>query len=103
MSRMREFKLPCAATGVSCSRNRALAHKGLDLYVYLKKKKAQGRNSSRESIGLLVVPQDGIEPPHPAYKTGPLPLRIQGQIVGGATETRTQNPDYAERQISNLL
>ena len=25
-----------------------------------------------------LVPQDGIEPPHPAYKTGPLPLRIQG-------------------------
>jgi hypothetical protein len=25
------------------------------------------------------VPQEGIEPPHPAYKTGPLPLRIQGQ------------------------
>ena len=27
------------------------------------------------------MPQDGIEPPHPAYKTGPLPLRIQGQIL----------------------
>jgi hypothetical protein len=26
------------------------------------------------------VPQAGIEPTHPAYKTGPLPLRIQGQI-----------------------
>ena len=25
-----------------------------------------------------LVPQEGIEPPHPAYKTGPLPLRIQG-------------------------
>ena len=27
----------------------------------------------------LLVPQEGIEPPHPAYKAGPLPLRIQGQ------------------------
>ena len=27
----------------------------------------------------ILVPQEGIEPPHPAYKTGPLPLRIQGQ------------------------
>ena len=26
-----------------------------------------------------LVPQEGIEPPHPDYKTGPLPLRIQGQ------------------------
>ena len=25
-----------------------------------------------------LVPQAGIEPTHPAYKTGPLPLRIQG-------------------------
>lgn len=28
---------------------------------------------------ILLVPQVGIEPTHPAYKTGPLPLRIQGQ------------------------
>jgi len=28
-----------------------------------------------------LVPQEGIEPPHPDYKTGPLPLRIQGQIL----------------------
>ena len=35
--------------------------------------------TSRESSGIKLVPQDGIEPPHPAYKTGPLPLRIQGQ------------------------
>ena len=27
----------------------------------------------------ILVPQEGIEPPHPDYKTGPLPLRIQGQ------------------------
>ena len=27
-----------------------------------------------------MVPQDRIELPHPDYKTGPLPLRIQGQI-----------------------
>ena len=26
-----------------------------------------------------MVPQERIELPHPAYKTGPLPLRIQGQ------------------------
>ena len=25
-----------------------------------------------------MVPQERIELPHPAYKTGPLPLRIQG-------------------------
>jgi len=25
------------------------------------------------------VPQERIELPHPDYKTGPLPLRIQGQ------------------------
>ena len=30
-------------------------------------------------------------------------MSYRGKIVGGATETRTQNPDYAERQISNLL
>jgi len=24
-------------------------------------------------------------------------------FFGGATRTRTENPDYAERQISNLL
>jgi hypothetical protein len=27
-----------------------------------------------------MVPQAGIEPTHPAYKTGPLPLRIQGHF-----------------------
>ena len=32
-----------------------------------------------------------------------LPLCYWGIKLGGATETRTQNPDYAERQISNLL
>ena len=37
----------------------------------------------------ILVPQDGIEPPHPAYKTGPLPLRIQGLNVGGNGRTRT--------------
>ena len=35
LSRMKEFTLPDVATGVSCSRNRALAHRGLNFYVYL--------------------------------------------------------------------
>ena len=40
-----------------------------------------------------LVPQEGIEPPHPAYKTGPLPLRIQGRYlllkIGGSGWIRT--------------
>ena len=36
----------------------------------------------------MLVPQEGIEPPHPDYKTGPLPLRIQGQI-GTPYQNRT--------------
>ena len=33
---------------------------------------------------------NGIEPTHPAYKTGPLPLRIKGQCnYGGAPGDRT--------------
>lgn len=31
-------------------------------------------------IILKLVPLAGIEPTHPDYKTGPLPLRIKGQI-----------------------
>jgi hypothetical protein len=30
-------------------------------------------------VAYKLVPQAGIEPTHPDYKTGPLPLRIQGQ------------------------
>ena len=37
-----------------------------------------------------LVPQEGIEPPHPAYKAGPLPLRIQGQKL--ATRGRIELP-----------
>ncbi len=53
------------------------------------------RPLSHTSINL--VPQEGIEPPHPAYKTGPLPLRIQGQknwrLVGESnSHLRIDNP-----------
>jgi hypothetical protein len=46
--------------------------------------------------GINLVPLAGIEPTHPAYKTGPLPLRIKGQnwlrrkyskLLGRAYET----------------
>ena len=36
-----------------------------------------------------MVPQVGIEPTQPAYKTGPLPLRIQGHKNGALPGSRT--------------
>ena len=40
-----------------------------------------------------MVPQERIELPHPAYKTGPLPLRIQGhgQVFLQNTRYKTVN------------
>lgn len=37
------------------------------------------------------MPHDGIEPTHPAYKAGPLPLRIKGRIIGAVSESRTRD------------
>ena len=42
--------------------------------------------------GRVLVPQDGIEPPHSRYKGEPLPLRIQGQKSFGL---RRRNRTFA--------
>ena len=40
---------------------------------------------------LLLVPQSGIEPTSPAYKTGPHPLKVSRAKLGGDGENRTLN------------
>ena len=40
-------------------------------------------------LSAQLVPPKGIEPLHPDYKTGPLPLRIKGLLLGSALENRT--------------
>ena len=47
-----------------------------------------------------LVPQEGIEPPHPAYKAGPLPLRIQGHIIW--RHRWDSNPPDTDRQSAAL-
>ena len=44
-----------------------------------------------------MVPQDGIEPPHPAYKTGPLPLRIQGRLIEMSSAPRPEIESGTQR------
>ena len=37
------------------------------------------KQNGANALGIYLVPLAGIEPTHPDYKTGPLPLRIKGQ------------------------
>ena len=50
-----------------------------------------------------LVPLAGIEPTHPAYKTGPLPLRIKGQKnSGGEYQIRTDRPLLAKQMLYQM-